>query len=117
MDYFNTPNSSNKWGSVYVIDANTLSILTNIPTPNGCNPLEAVADSANGAVYALCYGQNFTAGYTGLVIDEKTDTLTGAFNTLPNPESIALNPKTKQLLIGGNSGRNYGGISIYDTNH
>jgi len=103
-------------GSFYVIDAKTLNVITIINAPVGCNPLFDVADSAHGTVYALCYGQNFAAGKTGLVIDEKTDTVTGTFNTLPNPLTIALNPKTNQLLVGGNTGRNYGGISIYNTN-
>ncbi len=103
-------------GSFYVIDAKTLNVITIINAPVGCNPLKAVADSAHGTVYALCYGGKFGAGTIGVVIDEKTNTVAGTFNTLPNPESIALNPKTNQLLVGGNTGRNYGGVSIYNTN-
>ena len=73
--------------------------------------------AAHGTVYVLCYGVNFAAGTFGLVIDEKTETVTGTFNTLPNSLSIALNPKTNQLLVGGNTGHNYGGVYIYTPTH
>jgi hypothetical protein len=79
--------------------------------------VKSVADSAHGTVYVLCYGVNFAAGTFGLVIDEKTETVTGTFNTLPNSLSIALNPKTNQLLVGGNTGHNYGGVYIYTPTH
>ena len=115
-DYFNTPGSTVNWGSVYVIDAKTLNVVTNIPTPNGCDPYDSVADSAHGTVYVLCYGVNFANGFFGLVIDEATETVAGTFNTMPNPRALALDPINNRLFVAANVGQLFGGASFYNTN-
>jgi YVTN family beta-propeller protein len=102
--------------TISVIDEETESVIATIPD-TGYHPLIMAADSSNGTVYVLnrAMGPGFADGTTTLVIDEQTNTVTGAFNVFPGPRGIAVDQKSGLLYIGSGDPDQAASVAIYQT--
>lgn len=102
--------------TISVIDENSESVIATIPD-TGYHPVNMVADSVNGAIYVVNRAKDpgFANGATALVIDEQTDTVTGAFNVFSGPRSIAIDQKSGLLYIGGGAPNQAASVAIYQT--
>ena len=104
--------------TISVIDEKTESVIATIPDA-GYHPLKMAADSATGVVYVLNRAKDpgYVDATTALVIDEKSNTVTGTFNVFPGPRSIAIDQTRGLLFIGGGSPNSAASVAIYQTGH
>jgi YVTN family beta-propeller protein len=101
--------------TVSVIDENTLTVINTI-SDAGFHPYTVVVDSDHGTVYVLNSAKDpYVANTTGIVINEKTDTVTGTFNVFTQPRSMVLDKKRGLLYIGAGEPNQDASLSIYKT--
>jgi YVTN family beta-propeller protein len=100
---------------VLVFNTLTNSLIATILAPgtsaNGSNPYDVVIDSDTGTVYVA----NASSGALGnvMVIDEKTNTVTGYIHVGTSVGKLAIDPKSRKVFTA-----NYGGqsVSVIDIN-
>jgi len=103
--------------SISVIDEKTNAVTATIPTP-GYIPNGFVVDSTHGIVYAQYYSTTApTLLPASAVIDEATNSITGAYLTFANARGFAIDTQRGFLYSGDGMPNSVAGVTVYRTGY